>query len=156
MNTRDSVSALQPLEARLIRNMIAETGRLRIRKGKTSHQTVTGASSIGSMWTHEGVISDVLLAAANGKIFNVTGAPSELATGYSLNTWSTVQFNDTSTDSNGTVVAWAWYFGDGSAPATVKNPTHRFTIAGTYWVSLQVTDNNGATATLWQSITIAP
>ena len=113
MNTRDSVSALDPREARLIRNMIAETGRLRIRKGKTSHQTVTGATSIGSMWTHEGVSDDVLLAAADGEIWDVTGTPSALTSAnYSLNTWSMAQLNDTTIGVNGTDTPWAF---DGSA-----------------------------------------
>lgn len=113
MNTRDSVSALDPREARLIRNMIAETGRLRIRKGKTAHQTVTGATSIGSMFAHEGVSADVLLAAADGEIWDVTGTPSALTSAnYSLNTWSMAQFNDTTIGVNGTDTPWAF---DGSS-----------------------------------------
>jgi hypothetical protein len=108
MNTRDSVSALDPREARVIRNMIPESGKLIIRKGKTTHQTISGASAVGAMWTHEGTSADVLLAAANGKIFDVTGAPSQLATGFSLNTWSIEQFNDTSIAVNGTDTPWAY------------------------------------------------
>ena len=102
MNTRDSVSALDPREARIIENMIPESGKLVIRKGKTAFQTISGASAVGSMWTHDGVSANVLLAAANGKIYDVTGAPSQLATGYSLNTWSTQQFNNTTLGVNGT------------------------------------------------------
>src|SRR3972149_10742597 len=83
MNTRDGVASLNPLEARSIRNMIAENGRLVIRKGKTEHQTITGADSIGSMFTHEGVSADVLLAAADGEIWDVTGEP-DARTGGSL------------------------------------------------------------------------
>jgi hypothetical protein len=108
MNTRDSVSSLDPREARIIENMIAESGKVVIRKGKTLHQTISGASSSGALWTHQGASSDVLLAAANGKVFNVTGAPSELATGFSLNTWSIAQFNDTSIAVNGTDTPWAY------------------------------------------------
>jgi len=111
MNTRDGVSSLDPREARSIRNMIAENGRLIIRRGKTSHQTISGATSIGSLFTHEGTSQDVLLAFAAGKIYDATGTPSQLATGYSLNTWSIAQFNDTALGVNGTDVPWAF---DGS------------------------------------------
>ncbi len=47
----------------------------------------------------------------------------------------TVQFTDTST---GMPSAWSWDFGDG-ATSTQRNPSHVFTVAGTYDVSLTVT-----------------
>ncbi len=106
MNTRDGVAALDPREARSIRNMVAENGRLVGRSGKTEHQTITGATAVGSMWTHEGVSANVLLAAANGKIYDATGTPSQLATGYSLNSWNFAQFNDTTLAVNGTDTPW--------------------------------------------------
>lgn len=108
MNTRDSVSALDPREARQIGNMICDTGRLVIRKGKTAHQTLTGASSAGMVFTHQGETQDILLAAGNGKIFDATGTPAQLATGYALNTWSAAQFNDTTIGVNGTDTPWAF------------------------------------------------
>ena len=112
MNTRDSVSALQPLEARLIENMYSDGGKLIIRKGKAAHQTIAGADSCGTMWTHEGVADDVLLAAAGGEIWDVTGAPSALtAATYMLNNWCIEQFNDTTIAVNGTDTPWAF---DGS------------------------------------------
>lgn len=53
----------------------------------------------------------------------------------------TVTFNDTSFDVNGSVVAWSWNFGDGNT-STERNTTNVFS-AGTYNVSLTVTDNLG-------------
>ncbi len=67
MNTRDSVSALDPREARVILNMVAEGGKLVIRNGKAAHQTLSGTSSVGSIWTHQGVSGDILLAMSGGK-----------------------------------------------------------------------------------------
>lgn len=112
MNTRDSVSSLDPREARIIENMIPESGKLIIRNGKTEHQDIEAATSIGSMFTHQGVSADVLLAAADGEIYDVTGTPSALTSAtYSLNTWSMAQFNDTTIGVNGTDTPWAY---DGS------------------------------------------
>jgi hypothetical protein len=109
MNTRDGVAALDPREARSIRNMIAENGRLIIRKGKTEHQDIVGADGVGSMFTHEGVSGDILLAAADGEIWDVTGAPNALTSAsYTLNTWSIAQFNDTTIGVNGTDTPWAF------------------------------------------------
>ncbi|WP_024480883.1 PKD domain-containing protein [Cellulophaga baltica] len=53
-----------------------------------------------------------------------------------------VQFTgDTSSDpDSGDVLTYAWDFGDGST-ATTANPSHTFTIAGTYDVTLTVTDD---------------
>ena len=107
MNTRDGVSSLDPREARLIENMIPDAGRLVVRGGKTTQQTVGTGSSIGSMFTHEGVSSDVLLAASDGEIWDVTGTPVALtAANYSLDSWSIAQFNDTTIGVNGTDTPW--------------------------------------------------
>jgi PKD repeat protein len=66
----------------------------------------------------------------------------------------TVQFTDQSTDPDGTIVSWSWDFGDG-ATSTEQNPTHQYLNAGTYTVTLTVTDNGGATDTASQSITVS-
>ena len=51
-----------------------------------------------------------------------------------------VQFTDTST---GSPTSWSWNFGDGTS-STVKNPLHSFADAGTYTVSLTVTNSKGS------------
>ena len=66
----------------------------------------------------------------------------------------TVNFTDSSTDSDGTIASRAWNFGDGST-STATNPSHTYAAAGTYSVSLQVTDNGNATNTKTQSVTVA-
>jgi len=48
-----------------------------------------------------------------------------------------------SVDPDGTIAAYTWNFGDGSS-ASGSAVTHTFTAAGTYSVSLTVTDNQGA------------
>jgi PKD repeat protein len=64
-----------------------------------------------------------------------------------------VNFTDTSTDSDGTITARAWTFGDGGT-ATTANPSHTYAAAGTYTVTLKVTDDAGATATKSASVTV--
>ena len=52
----------------------------------------------------------------------------------------TVDFTDLS---GGTVNSWSWNFGDGGT-STVQNPSHEYTTAGTYTVSLTVTGPGGS------------
>jgi PKD repeat protein len=56
-------------------------------------------------------------------------------------------------DSDGTVTAYAWDFGDGTT-GTGVTATHGYTVAGTYTVRLTVTDDDGATGTAQRSVTV--
>jgi PKD repeat protein len=66
----------------------------------------------------------------------------------------TVAFTDTSTDANGTIASRSWNFGD-STTSTAANPSKTYTTAGTYTVTLTVTDNDGATNTTSKSVTVS-
>jgi bacterial leucyl aminopeptidase len=66
----------------------------------------------------------------------------------------TVNFTDTSTDSDGTIASRSWSFGD-STTSAVANPSKTYTAAGTYNVTLTVTDNNGATNSKTQAVTVS-
>jgi PKD repeat protein len=66
----------------------------------------------------------------------------------------TCSFTDRSRDSDGSLVAFHWDFGDGSAAST-RNSAHAYAVAGTYTVNLTVTDNTGATARRSGQVTVA-
>jgi len=65
-----------------------------------------------------------------------------------------IQFSGAgSNDPDGTIVAYAWDFGD-SNTSTVENPAHAYAAAGIYDVTLTVTDNAGATNTQATTATV--
>jgi len=63
---------------------------------------------------------------------------------------ASISFRD---ESNGSVSAWSWNFGDGSAPSSEPNPSHQFTVAGKYIVKLTVS-GSGGTSSIQKAITI--
>ncbi|MEM8559570.1 MAG: PKD domain-containing protein, partial [Bacteroidota bacterium] len=66
----------------------------------------------------------------------------------------TCSFTDTSSDSDGALVTWAWTFGDGGT-SSAQNPTYIYSADGTYSVSLTVTDNEGATDSASRNVTVS-
>ncbi|WP_292464520.1 LamG-like jellyroll fold domain-containing protein [Methanolobus sp.] len=67
--------------------------------------------------------------------------------------YETVVFTDQSSDADGTIIAWSWNFGDGNT-STAQNPSHQYSSAGNYTVSLTVTDDDGNTDSSSRSVTV--
>ena len=65
----------------------------------------------------------------------------------------TVNFEDQSTDSDGSVEVWGWNFGDDNISAQ-QHPSHTYKSASTYTVTLTITDNDGATDSVVQDVTV--
>jgi gliding motility-associated-like protein len=60
------------------------------------------------------------------------------------------------TDLSTSAVGWSWNFGDLSALGSQANPTHIYTTQGTYTVTLVVTNPQGCTDTIQQTIVVRP
>jgi PKD repeat protein len=93
-----------------------------------SGQLSTASQSVSALVTYRTVSAP--LPPTAGFTASPTAGPAPLA----------VQFTDTST---GSPTSWAWNFGDG-ASSTSQNPSHTYTAAGTYAVSLTVANAAGS------------
>jgi PKD repeat protein len=60
----------------------------------------------------------------------------------------------TSTDPDGNIAAYSWDFGDSTATGSGVSVNHTYATAGTYTVTLSVTDNSGATTTITHPVTV--
>lgn len=63
-------------------------------------------------------------------------------------------FDSTATDSDGSIAAYSWDFGDGGT-SDVADPSHTYAAAGTYAVTLTVTDNDGATRSATADVAVS-
>lgn len=68
---------------------------------------------------------------------------------------SPVSFTDQSAISQGTITDWLWDFGD-SQTSDQQNPTHTYSTANTYNVTLTVTTNSGCQASVTNPVTVNP
>ena len=104
--------------------------------------TVSGPAIDGEDWRAR----DAFVFAQGGVVApNV--APTAAFTSACTN--GSCQFDgSTSVDPDGSITSYVWDFGDGTSPGTGVNANHVYTASGTYQVTLTVTDNRGATATV--------
>jgi gliding motility-associated-like protein len=88
-------------------------------------------------------------------------APSFTFTQGCLDVAGRMQFANTSTIPGGGNLAYAWNFGDANATtgnpntSAIRNPSHSYSMEGTYNVSLSVTSANGCTAEKTVPVTVS-
>ena len=104
--------------------------------------TADSASAKAVMWT-------VLLAGASA-----SNQPPTARLSTSCQNLVCSMTGDTSSDPEGPIASYAWDFGDGGS-SSQANPNHTYAAAGTYTVSLTVTDGNGVADTATKSITVS-
>ncbi|MBK7211848.1 MAG: PKD domain-containing protein [Bacteroidales bacterium] len=66
----------------------------------------------------------------------------------------TTFFTDTIITPVGAVQAFNWNFGDGTASSNLQNPTHTYTVAGTFNVTLSIADTSGCQNIISHPVTI--
>jgi len=117
----------------------------------------------GCMLTGSFIASDVIIGQKT--VVNYAGAFSQGGETPSQNTPPTADysysadgltatFTDNSHDSDGIVMSWGWDFGDGN-DSTAQNPSHTYETGGDYTVMLNATDDDGATNTAIQVVTVS-
>ncbi len=108
--------------------------------------TADSASAKATMWT--------LVLAPNGAPPPPNQPPVAAFTS-SCTGLSCTFDGSTSSDPDGTVVSYAWSFGD-TGTASTASTSHTFATQGTYTVALTVTDDDGAPTTKTVNLTVAP
>jgi PKD repeat protein len=64
-------------------------------------------------------------------------------------------FTNSSNVSSGSIASWAWAFGDNTTD-TAKDPSHSYTTAGTFQISLVATTDQGCNDSRQRSVTLHP
>jgi PKD repeat protein len=125
-------------------------------------RTATHAYAVTGSYTVTLVVTDNTgLTATNPQKVSIVGAPniSPIALFTSSPNALLVDFSATSSiDPDGTIVAYSWDFGEPKSATntdTVAAPTHAYKFAGSYTVTLTVTDNQGATGVKQALVTVS-
>ncbi|WP_052807958.1 PKD domain-containing protein [Methyloterricola oryzae] len=143
-----SANPATTLDASLAASLAAGTYYLRIDgTGKSASGSDYGYSDYGSLGRYK-ITGSYTAGTAQAPTAVITASP---ATGVAP---LPVGFSSSGSKDDGTLVAYSWNFGDGTAASSEPNPQHTFTAAGTYTVTLTVRDDQGLTGSATTQVTV--
>jgi PKD repeat protein len=125
--------------------------------GWAAYNTTFTANDVSADYFHPSIAGQAKLAAVSWAAGPWSAPPNQAPTAAfaSSCTGLSCTFDaSASTDGDGTIVSYAWQFG-GGASASGISATHTFAAAGTYPVTLTVTDDDGAPGALTQQVTVS-
>jgi hypothetical protein len=94
-NTRDALTAMDPLDAVQLDNWYPDTTGLNLRNGYVSYATGMGSSPVKTLAEYNAGATRKFLAASGGKIYDISAGGAvgaALASGFSSDAWQTEQF----------------------------------------------------------------
>lgn len=140
------------LTASIAATLPAGTYYLRVRGVGAGDPVVDGYSNYDSMGEYQ--ITGTLVASTTVTLQAPQAAASGTPTSGTVPL--TVAFSSAgSSDADGSIVSYAWNFGNGTT-STAANPSCVYTTEGTFYAVLTVTDNDGLTNTATVVITVGP
>jgi len=120
--------------------------------GTSTQQNPTHAFGTAGTYTVTLIAGNGVGSTSASRSITVSASGTSLAAHFStLVLGQSVTFTDTST---GGPTFWAWNFGDGQT-SSVQTPTHVYSAAGTYTVTLTASSNAGS-STISGPVTVAP
>jgi len=113
-----------------------------------SQATITVLAPLGSTaWNVKGICAA-----------SVPPIASIIADDTSVSPGTTVTFDVTASDSDGTIESWMINYGDGATDSGLGSPPaqfmHSYSVAGGKTITLSVTDNDGNTTTVTETLTV--
>lgn len=97
LNSRDALTAMDPRDAITLTNFVPGVSKVLLRKGQASHATNVGAASshVKSLMGYKSGSKAHIIAAASGKIYNVTtaGSATALGSGKTVDVWQHANFD---------------------------------------------------------------
>lgn len=132
LNLRSEITALKPNEARVMENFFPSSGVVELRPGFDDFATDLGSGEVKTLAPFLGASSSKLIAAANGKLFDVTssGSGSSLKSSLTEDRWQTECFNghlffvngaDAPLDYDGSSVSTTSWSGSGLTNSNLVN-----------------------------------
>jgi len=122
--------------------------------GNAAYNTVFAKSDVSGDYFHPSIAGQAKLAAVSWGASYWNNQPPTASFTYSCTNLACSFDGTASSDSDGSIVSWAWTFGaDGSGSGATAS--HTFTAGGTYNVTLLVTDDAGATGSMTRAVLVS-